>query len=265
MARTEGLAEPAGLDRVMPAGCRSTYRRAMMSPSDDSTSAQTRLTGAGLWLLPVYALLLTLSTVSHQPDSEAAFGDWSRYVTTDVFLASHMVGSILGAGLGLVGLVAALLLLVRGPAATTAMIGIAMTLVGSTLLTALFGVAAFAQPAIGRAHLDGGQGMQALYNDDVNGVPLFATFGVGALLFIAGALLFGRAVARTSPDLRWPGYAYGIGLTLFVISGPPGLILQPVGGAIATAAAVMIALRLPQADATARAPRRLRPAPATDA
>lgn len=222
----------------------------MTASSTAPVAAQTRLATAGLWLLPTYAVLLTLSTLTHQPDSTSEFGDWSRYVTTDVFLVSHLVGSILGAGLGLVGLVAALLLLVRGPAAVSAMIGVALSIVANTLLTAIFGVAAFAQPAIGRAFLDGGEGMQDLYNDGVNDAPLFTTFGVGALLFIAGAVVFGRALARTSPDLRWPGYTYAAALFVFVITGPPGLFLQPVAGAFAAGAAVLIAIRLPRATAS---------------
>lgn len=231
-----------------------------MTPSPRGTaSRQQRLAEAALWLLPVYAVLLTLSTVTHQPDSTTEFGDWSSYVTTDVFLVSHLVGSILGAGLGLVGLVAALLLLVRGPAAVSAMVGVALTIVANTLLTSMFGVAAFAQPAIGRAFLDGGQGLQDLYNEDVNGAPLLTTFAVGALLFIAGAFVLARALARTSPDLRWPGYLYAAGLTLFVLTGPPGLILQPLAGALAAVAAVMIAIRLPRAPAPQRA---LEPEPA---
>lgn len=193
-------------------------------------------------------MLLVLSTLTHEPDHSTDFAGWSRYVTTDIFLVSHIVGSILGAGLGLVGLVAALLLLVRGPAAVGAMVGAALTIIANTLFTAVFGIAAFTQPAMGRAFLAGDDGMQEFY-DDVYGVPLLVTFGVGALLFIAGAVVFGRAVARTSPDLRWAGYGYAVGLVLFLIAGFTVSVLQPVAGAVAAIAAIMIAARLPKVKA----------------
>ena len=127
----------------------------MTAPTGDPTSRTLALARAGLWLLPVYGVLLTLSTLTHQPDPETDFAGYSRYVTTDLFLASHLGASILGAGLGLVGLVAALLLLVRGPAAVPALVATALTIVANTLLTAVFAAAAFAQPAIGRAFLAG--------------------------------------------------------------------------------------------------------------
>lgn len=214
----------------------------------DLTGAPTRLARAGLWLLPVYGVLLTLSTLTHQPDPATEFTAYSRYVTTDVFLASHLVGSIVGAGLGLVGVVAALLFLQRGPAAAGALVGGALTIVANTLVTAVFAAAAFAQPAIGRAYLAGDDGMREL-NDDVYGLPLLVTAGAGLLLFVAGAVTLGRAVARTAPGLRWPGYAYAVGLTVFVAAGFTVQILQPVAGAMTAVAAVVIALRLPRATA----------------
>jgi hypothetical protein len=212
-----------------------------------------RVVRAGVWLLPVYGVLLTLSTLTHQPDPETEFPALSRYVTTDIFLVSHLGASILGAGLGLVGVVAALLLLARGPAAVSAMAGGALTIVANTLLTAVFAAAAFTQPAIGRAFLAGGAGMQDLH-DDVYGTPLVLTAGVGLLLFVAGAVLFGRAVARTSPELRWPGYGYAAGLSAFALLGFMLPDLQPVAGAVATVSAVMVALRLPPATLQTRYP-----------
>ncbi len=215
-----------------------------VSAPRDRTAASLRLARAGVWLLPVYGVLLTLSTLTHQPDPKTEFAAYSRYVTTDVFLASHLVGSILGGALGLVGLVAALVLLQRGPTAGAALVGTALTIVANTLVTAVFAAAAFAQPAIGRAYLAGGRGLPEL-NDDVYGAPLFGTAAVGLLLFIAGAVVFGRAVARSSTALRWPGYGYAAGLSVFVVAAFAVPVLQPVAGAVTTVAAVLVAMRLP--------------------
>lgn len=218
----------------------------MSVPTETQTSRTLRLARAGLWLLPVYGVLLTLSTLTHQPDPETDFAGYSRYITTDVFLASHLGASILGAGLGLVGLVAALLLLVRGPAAVPALVATALTIVANTLLTAVFAAAAFAQPAIGRAFLAGDETARDI-DADVYGTPLFGTVGVGLLLFVAGAVVFGRALAGTSPELRWPGYGYATGLVVFALLGIPVPVLQPVGGAVAAVSAALVAVRLPRA------------------
>lgn len=232
----------------MPGAPYASYRRSVTTAQRERTASGLHPAAAGLWLLPVYGLLLALSTLTHEPDHAVDFDAWSRYVTTDRFVVSHVVGSILGAGLGLVGIVAALLFLVRGPAAGRAMLATALTIVANVLFTGLFAAAAFAQPAIGRAFLAGREGAELLY-DDVYGTPLLITFGVGALMFITGAVLFGMAVARTSPGLRWAGWGYAAALVLFLVSGFTVSVLQPVAGVLACAAAVVIALRLPSAVA----------------
>jgi hypothetical protein len=201
----------------------------------------------GIWLLPVYALLLALSTVTHQPDYNANFASYAEFVTTGGFLASHLVASILGAGLGVVGAVSLGVLLARERSATPAMLGVACTLVGNVLFTSIFAAAAFAQPAIGQAWLDGDHDVARSVNSDVYGPPLFATFAVGAPLFVAGAILLGVAVKRHSPDLRWPGIGYAVFLPLFVVSGFLFDIVQPVMAVFLFAATVVIARRLQHA------------------
>jgi hypothetical protein len=169
----------------------------------------------GIWLLPVYALLLALSTVTHQPDYTTDFAGYSRYVTTGGFLASHLVASIL---------------------------------VGNVLFTAIFAAAAFAQPAIGQAWLDGAHSVAQSVNSDVYGPPLFATFAVGAPLFIAGAVLMGVAVARRSPELHRSGIGYAVFLPLFLVSGFLFDVVQPVMAVFLLVATLVIARRLQHAD-----------------
>jgi hypothetical protein len=158
----------------------------------------TRFARAGLWLLPVYCVLLALRTLTQQPDYRTDFRGYAEYVTTYRFLVSHLGASIAGAALALLAVLALLGFLVRGPAVTAAIVGTALTMVGNVGNIALFGVAAFAQPAISRACLNGAQGVPEL-NDDVYGTPLFATAGFAILCFIAGAILLGLAIARVVP------------------------------------------------------------------
>ena len=224
------------------------YHPGMTTTSSRGTDTHRRLATVGLWLLPVYALLLALSTLTHEPDHTEDFAAWSRYVTTDVFVVSHLGASILGAGLGLVGTVCAMVLMLRGPAAGSALVAAALTIIGNVLLTSVFAAAAYAQPAIGRAFLDGMPGAEGLY-DDVYGAPLLTAVALGALAFVAGALVLARALARTAPSLRWAGWTYGVSLVVFFLAAFTVPVLQPVAAAVACAAAVVVALRLPTAAA----------------
>ena len=207
-------------------------------------SSSTRFARAGLWLLPVYGVLLALSTLTQQPDYRTDFRGYAEYVTTDRFLVSHLGASIAGAAFGLLGVVALLAFLSRGPAVTAAIVGTALTVIGNVGNIALFGVAAFAQPAIGRAYLNGAEGVPDL-NEDVYGTPLFATAGVAILCFVAGAILLGVAIARVRGALRWPGIGYAASLALFPILFFTFAAAAPVAAALFTAVSVVLALRVP--------------------
>src|SRR5579864_5701870 len=74
-----------------------------INPSAEPLARATRL---GLWALPVWAVLLFVSTLTHQPNWRTDLAGWSRYVTTPQFLASHLIATILGAAIGALGLVA---------------------------------------------------------------------------------------------------------------------------------------------------------------
>lgn len=213
--------------------------------SERAAATTTRFARLGLWLIPIYGALLALSTLTHQPDYDTDFPGYAEYVTTDRFLVSHLGASIAGAALGLLGVVAALAFLVRGPAVTAAILGAAFTIVGNLLFTALFGVAAFAQPAIGQAFLDGASGVREL-NDDVYGTPLFATAAIGFIFFLAGGILLGVAIARVARPLRWAGIGFAASLVLFVLGFLMLDIAQPVAGALLAVVGVVLALRLPR-------------------
>jgi hypothetical protein len=182
-----------------------------------------------------------LSTVTHQPDYMTDFAGYAAYVTTGGFLLSHLVASILGAALGVVGSAALGVLLARGRSATPAMLGLACTLVGNVLFTSIFAAAAFAQPAIGQAWLDGAHAVAKSVNSDVYGPSLFATFFVGAPLFIAGAILLGVAVVRHDPELRLWGIGYAVFLPLFLVSGFLFDLIQPVMALCLFVATLMLA------------------------
>lgn len=209
-----------------------------------STSGRTRRRDAGslAWLLPVHAALLAATTLTHQPDPATDFDAYARYVTTDHFLVSHLFGSILGAAFAVVGAYAVLDQLRRRGVPRPPQLGTAVFASGNVLLTAVFAAAAFAQPAIGRAYLDGDQGARAL-NSDVYGPSLLLTAAAGLVLFGVGAVALGRGMSRL-PGSRRLGLAYAWTLPLASVSGFVVPVLQPVLAATAAAAAGLVVARL---------------------
>jgi hypothetical protein len=197
----------------------------------------------GLWALPPWAALLLVSTLTHQPSPAADFPAYARYVTTTPFLLSHLVASILGAAIGLLGLIALFVLLARGRTSRLALAGLVASVLATVLTASVFGVAAFAQPAIGRAYLGGGAEQAVALNADVYGPPLFATALPGLLLFALGTALSGAAVARCGWLPRWAGVGLALGGVLFAIVGFLVGPVQPVGAALMAASTAWIASR----------------------
>jgi uncharacterized membrane protein len=111
--------------------------------------------GRAMWALPVWAAMLFFGTLTHQPDPQTAFGDFANYVTTNQFLVSHLLNSILGAALGSIGVIGLMLYLQDSNAAGKAITSMVATVAENTLTSSIFGVAAFAQSAVGRAFLAG--------------------------------------------------------------------------------------------------------------
>ena len=63
----------------------------------------TRVACKGVWLLPAFGLLLAFSTIRQQPPVQTDFEGYARFVTTGEFLVSHLVASIGGAALAILG------------------------------------------------------------------------------------------------------------------------------------------------------------------
>jgi len=183
-----------------------------------------------LWLLPVWTAFLFLGTLTHQPDPQTAFADFSAYITTNVFLVSHLVASIAGAALGSLGVIGLLLYLQESKGVGKAITGMVATVAGNIFLTAVFGVAAFAQPAMGRMFLAGEQNAVDFYNQ-VYAAPLFGTAILGLLLFMIGGVFLGIAIAAGGRLPRWTGWAYALSTVGYVVS----FILFPVGMSVFSA------------------------------
>jgi hypothetical protein len=218
-----------------------------------TTSGAGRAARIGLWALPVYGLLLGLSTLTHQPSVDD-FDAYARYVTTDIFLVSHLTASIGGAAAAILGAVAVTAFLVHGRAARAAVAGLVLTVVSNVFMAAAFGSATFVQPGIGRAHLAGVPGMPALNADTAYGPTFFATALTSTFFLALAAAVLGTAIARTSPRLRWHGIAYAVLIPAFALSGFFLQPVQPFTGFALAAVTAALAVRLPHTMPPAPAP-----------
>jgi len=172
-----------------------------------------------IWASPLWAVLLLLGTLDHQPPPQTQFADYAQFTTTTQFLVSHLVASILGAGIGTLGFMALFQLLIHRGSGALVVWALVTSVLGNTMVTAVFGTAAFAQPAIGRLFISGQTAQAMTMQDDIYGVPLTATALVALLLLNVGLILFGIAVVRSGWLPRWAGVTLIIAAPLFALVG----------------------------------------------
>ena len=203
----------------------STITGTLSNEKSVSTAAKVRTFVRGaIWALPIWAAMLFLGTLTHQPDPQTDFASFAAYVTTSQFLLSHLVNSIGGAALGSIGIIGLMLYLQDTKAVGKAITGMVATVTGNTFTSSVFGAAAFAQTAAGHAYLAGEQNALDFYNR-VYSAPLFVTVIVGLLLFIIGGVFTAIAISASGRFPRWVGWVYGITVIGFVLSN----FIIPVG------------------------------------
>lgn len=225
-------------------------RNPSIPPIEYETGASdvTRWASRLVWALPAWAFLLALSTITHQPDPKTEFTDYADYVTTTPFLVSHLAASIGGAALGAVGAAALAILLMQTPGARRAVAGMVAFLMSQPLVAAVFGVAAFFQPAVGDAFLAGEQTVTRTIDEAVYGSALYATVGVGMVLMLLGMVLLGQAANRSGVTPAWAGRTFAIAGVAFSILGFPLPIVQPVAALAVAVSAAALATRLGSAS-----------------
>lgn len=195
---------------------------------------------AGLWALPVYGLANLVGTLSSQPNYNKNFPAYARYIHTTQFLASHFAASLLGTGIGLLGFTALLVYLASSRSPGVPVAAYVTTILGNIGLVAVFGVATFAQPAIGKAFLAGHHDVIGL-NSSVYGTSLIVTSAVGLLLFLAGAILFAIAISQSGSLPRYAGILFAASVPIFAIGSITGTALATIGALGEVASAIWIA------------------------
>jgi hypothetical protein len=201
-----------------------------------STPNTTRWIGIGLLGLPLYGALTFWSSLHPQPDPNTHYEAWSRYVTTDHYVFTHVFGSILGLILAIFGTFALGAYLTRSRAGHMGLVAMVITVLGSALFLPGMGVSAFAVPEEGQAYLAGIEGLDKL-------PPIFAdtafavTNSLMVLLIFVGNILLGVAVWRSGVLPRWAGALWAAGAVLMY---PFGIVYAATIGPASTPPTVLV-------------------------
>jgi hypothetical protein len=211
-----------------------------------SAANSTKWIGIGLLGLPLYGVLTLWSSLNPQPDPNTDYEAWSRYVTTDHYVLTHVFGSILGLILAIFGTFALGAYLTRSRAGRMGLVAMVITVLGSALFLPGMGVSAFAAPEEGQAYLAGIEGLAELPTSSAD-IAFAATSLLMVVLLFVGNVLLGVAVWRSGTLPKWAGavwaaapvFMYPLGLvyaaTIGPASTPPtvlvGTLLLVVGGA----------------------------------
>ncbi|WP_406633014.1 hypothetical protein [Pseudarthrobacter quantipunctorum] len=181
-----------------------------MNPQDTG-----RWVRVGLWTLPASWLLTAWSSLEPQPDQAADPGAWARFVSTDSYQVSHLIGSTGGTILAVFGLFA-LGCYLAGSRSGRLALGAAVTAAaGTALLLVPAVISTFVTPAVGRAYLAGNQDIMQL---EFPG-SMTAAFMAGLLLAFVGTVLLGVAVWQSHVLPRWAGALWVAGAVVFYALG----------------------------------------------
>src|SRR5215204_6948052 len=169
----------------------------------------------GLWALPLYGALTAWATLDAQPDQVTDPEGWARFVSTNYYLLSHLVGSTGGTILAILGTMALGGYLASGRSAKLGVPAMAVAVAGHALLLVPAAISTFALPAIGRAYLGGSTDvMQIGFSPAME-----AMFLLGLLLALVGNVLLGVAMWRSGLLPRWVGAVWAIAALVFYVLG----------------------------------------------
>ena len=167
-------------------------------------------------------------------------------MTTNEFLIGHIVFSIFGSIFGAIGAVALGTRLIERGSVKLGLAGLLSGLSANVIGTSIFGIAAFAQPAIGRLYLSGQtQTARDVYYDAAQGTPMVVVALVFIVLLVASFIVFGVAFARLELMPRWAGIGYAVSGPLFAVIGfALDNWIQSVAAILMTASAVWMVVAL---------------------
>jgi hypothetical protein len=201
-----------------------------------SATNTTKWIGIGLLGLPLYGALTFWSSLDPQPDPNTHYEAWSRFVTTDHYVLSHLFGSILGLILAIFGTFALGAYLTRSHAGRLGLVAMATTVFGSALFLPGMGVSAFSAPWEGQMHLEGIEGYHDMPSSFADTAFLAISLLVILLLFV-GNVLLGVAVWRSGTLPKSAGALWAVAPVLMY---PLGLVYASTIGAQSTPPTVLV-------------------------
>jgi hypothetical protein len=169
-----------------------------------SATNTARWIGIGLLGLPLYGALTFWSSLDPQPDPNAHYEAWARFVTTNHYVLSHVLGSTLGLVLAIFGTFALGAYLVGGRSGRLGLVAMVTTVLGTALFLPAMGVSTYATPQEGQAYLAGIGEFSELPSSFADTVFALTSLLVIVLMFV-GNVLLGIAVWRSGVLPRWAG------------------------------------------------------------
>jgi hypothetical protein len=214
-----------------------------------SAANTTSWIGIGLLGLPLYGVLTFWSSLNPQPDPNTDYEAWSRYVTTDHYVLTHVFGSILGLILAIFGTFALGAYLTRSRAGHIGLAAMVTTVLGSALFLPGMGVSTFAAPEEGQAYLAGIEGLAELPTSSAHIAFTVISLLVVVLLYV-GNVLLGVAVWGSGTLPKWAGalwaaapvFMYPLGLVYAATIGPASTPPTVLVGALVVVGGGWIAL-----------------------
>src|ERR687898_605518 len=172
----------------------------------------------GLLALPIYGVLTFWSNLDPQPDPNTHYEAWSRYVTTDHYVLTHVFGSILGLILAIFGTLALGAYLTRSRAARLGLVAMVITVLGSALFLPGMGISTFSAPEEGQAYLAGIEGLTELPTSSAD-IAFATTSLLVVVLLLVGNVLLGVAVWRSGTLPKWAGALWAAAPVLMYVFG----------------------------------------------
>jgi len=173
------------------------------------------------------------ASLDPQPDQVKHPEAWARFVSSNHYILTHVIGSIGGAVLAILGVFALGAYLANSRAGRLGLVALVVTVVGQAVGLVIGGISTFATPAIGQAFLSGFTDVMQIQFSPVMSV----IFALAILLMIVGNVLLGVAVWRSGTLPKWAGAIWLASVLLFYILGAvlgilttgSSLPTQPVG------------------------------------
>jgi hypothetical protein len=193
----------------------------------------------GLLALPLYGVLTFWSSFDPQPDPNTDYEAWSRYVTTNHYVLTHLFGSTLGLILAIFGAFALGAHLAKSRAGRLALVATVITVTGSALFLPGMGVSTFAAPEEGQAYLAGIEGLPEMPTSCAD-IAFAAISVLVVVLLFGGNVLLGVDVWRSETLPKWAGALWAGGAVLMY---PLGLVYAATIGSQSTPPTVLVGVR----------------------